>query len=403
MRKFFLPPLLLAALVGVAWYLILLRPEPAAKEIIKKIPFIEIVEVKIRSLPSIVETTGMIRPRTQTTLIAEVPGIIQEVAPFDYESNSSASFRTGGFFKKGDLLLKIEEVDLRTAVAEAVANLSRAGFLLVQERELAKQAKIEWGDRDWGKATELVKRIPQIQKAEAEKQAAEAKLKQAEHNLSKAKVRAPFDGRILSTMADVGQRVGGGTASALAQVYALDSADVDLSLSRSEMNLLGFSEKLGLQGEKPIKTEIIDPDGNLAYEGILDRSEGIVDPKTRLNRLVARVDNCFSNPFLRNSSNTAEPLRIGQFVKLRLIGERVSVYEVPNSAFRTQNTLLVVDGNNSLAIRKVETVGRLGDQVWVSKGLVDGEMVCTTPLEIIADGMKVRIAGPNSSPQRKNQ
>ena len=99
MRKFFLPPLLLAALIGVAWYLILLRPEPAAKEIIKKIPFIEIVEVKIRSLPSIVETTGMIRPRTQTTLIAEVPGIIQEVAPFDYESNSSASFRTGGFFK----------------------------------------------------------------------------------------------------------------------------------------------------------------------------------------------------------------------------------------------------------------------------------------------------------------
>jgi RND family efflux transporter MFP subunit len=307
MKKLFSPILLFAAMCGIAWYLVQLRPEPKAREIVKKIPFVEVVVVSKQSLRSSIQTHGIVRPRTQTTLIAEVSGIIEDVAPFrgDGESSSGkiespASFRAGGFFRKDDLLLKIEDVDLQASVAEAKANLSRAKLQLVQEQEFAKQAKIEWGDRDWSKAPKLVKRIPQTLKAEAEAEAAEAKLKQAKHNLARAQVQAPFDGRILLTMADIGQRVGGGAASALAEVYALDSAEIDLSLSRSEMNFLGFSDGSRFQDVKKIETEVLDRSGQVAYKGILERSEGVVDQQTRLNKLVARVDNCFSNPFRKN-------------------------------------------------------------------------------------------------------
>ncbi|MEK9633918.1 MAG: efflux RND transporter periplasmic adaptor subunit, partial [Opitutae bacterium] len=342
-------------------------------------------------------TSGTVRPRTQTDLLAEVPGIIEAVAPFPQELNSSASFRAGGFFRANDLLLRIEDVDLKTAVAESVANLSRANLQLIQERELAKQARIEWGGRDWAKAPELVRRIPQIQKAEAEAKAAEAKLTQARHNLDRAQVRAPFEGRILKTMADVGQRVGGGTSSSLARIYALDSAEVDLSLSRSEMQFLGLSEQLGIPRQDRIKTEVLDANGEVAYEGVLDRSEGIVDARTRLNRLVARFDDCFSNPFQKKQDNRAEPLQIGQFVKLRLWGEKVRVFVVPNSAFRTQDTLLVVNANDELRIRQVKTVCRQGKEVWVSAGLQSGERVCVTTIEVISEGMKVRIADRNDT------
>ena len=397
MKKLVLPPLLLASMIGVAWYLVQLRPEPKAKNISKKAPFVEIVTVQAQVLRSTVSTSGTVRPRTQADLLAEVPGIIEAVAPFSKEQSSSASFRAGGFFRAGDLLLRIEDVDLQTAVAEAVANLSRANLQLIQERELAKQAQIEWGGRDWSKAPELVRRIPQIQKAEAEAKAAEAKLAQSEHNLDRAQVRAPFEGRILTTMADVGQRVGGGASSSLAQIYALDSAEVDLSLSRSEMQFLGFSEQSSISGQEQIKTEVLDASGKVAYEGILDRSEGIVDSRTRLNRMVARFDDCFSNPFRETLEQKAEPLQIGQFVKLRLWGENVQVFVVPDSAFRTQDTLLVVDSNDGLRIRKVKTVCRLGKQVWVSDGLQNGERVCITPVEIISEGMKVRIADQNDT------
>ena len=392
-----LPLLLLGCMIGFACYLVYLRAKPEAKNITRKAPFVEIITVQAEVLRSTVSTSGTVRPRTQTDLLAEVPGIIEAVAPFPQEQNSSASFRAGGFFRANDLLLRIEDVDLKTAVAESVANLSRANLLLIQERELAKQAQIEWGGRDWSKAPELVRRIPQIQKAEAEAKAAEAKLTQARHNLDRAQVRAPFEGRILKTMADVGQRVGGGTSSSLARIYALDSAEVDLSLSRSEMQFLGFSEQLGISEQERIKTEVLDANGKVAYEGILDRSEGIVDARTRLNRLVARFDDCFSNPFQKKQENRAEPLQIGQFVKLRLWGEKVRVFVVPNSAFRTQDTLLVVNSNDELRIRQVKTVCRQGKEVWVSAGLESGERVCVTPIEIISEGMKVRIADRNET------
>ena len=386
---------------GIAWYLVQLRPEPKAKKIVKKIPFVEVVVVNKQSLRSSIRTHGTARPRTQTTLIAEVAGIIEQVAPFPNEVNPSknqkgvqASFRAGGFFRKGDLLLKIEDVDLRASVAEAKANLSRVRLQLVQEQELAKQAKIEWGDRDWNKAPELVKRIPQILKAKSEAEAAQAKLGQAQHNLARAQVQAPFEGRILQTMADVGQRVGGGTSSALAEVFALDSAEIDLSLSRAEMRFLGFSDGSASQEADEIEAEVLDASGKVAYKGILERSGGVVDQKTRLNKLVARVDNCFSNPFRESSQPEPEPLRVGQFVNLRLLGTQVQAFVVPDSAFRSQDTVLVVDSENELRSRKVTTLHLHGKEVWVTRGLKNGDRVCVTPVEIIAEGMKVRIAHP---------
>ncbi len=395
--RIILPLLLLVCMIGLAWYLVHLRAKPEAKAITSKAPFVETIMIQAEVLQSTVSTSGTVRPRTQTDLLAEVPGIIEAVAPFSQEQNSSASFRAGGFFKANDLLLRIEDVDLQTAVAEAVANLSRANLQLIQERELAKQARIEWGGRDWAKAPELVRRIPQIQKAEAEANAAEAKLAQARHNLDRAQVRAPFEGRILKTMADVGQRVGGGTSSSLARIYALDSAEIDLSLSRSEMRFLGFSEQLGMPDQERIKTEVLNANGKVVYKGILDRSEGIVDARTRLNRLVARFENCFSNPFRKNQEEKTEPLQIGQFVNIRIWGKKVRVFVVPSSAFRTQDTLLVVNPDNELSIRQVKTVSRQGKEVWVSEGLQSGERVCVTPLEIISEGMKVRISDQNLS------
>ncbi|MDC0156243.1 efflux RND transporter periplasmic adaptor subunit [Verrucomicrobia bacterium] len=404
MKKLFAPILLFAAMFGVAWYLVKLRPEPKGREVVREKPFVEAVVVNKQSLRSSIRIHGIVKPRTQTTLLAEVAGIIEGVAPFlengkhsITKNDSSASFRAGGFFRKGDLLLKIEDVDLQTSVAEANANLSRTKLQLIQEQELAKQAKIEWGERDWSKAPDLVKRIPQILKAEAETEAAEAKLRQAAHNLSRAQVRAPFEGRILETMADVGQRVGSGASSALAEVYALDSAEIHLSLSRSEMKFLGFSEGFRFQNEKEIKTEVLDQEGQAVYTGILERSEGVIDRQTRLSKLIARVDHCFPNPFRDSLESAAEPLRVGQFVNIRLLGEQVEVYVVPDSAFRSQDTILVIDPENGLRTRRVKTLHHRGKEVWITHGLKNGDRVCVTPVEIITEGMKVRIADQNVS------
>ncbi|MBT6398409.1 MAG: hypothetical protein HOK04_01320, partial [Verrucomicrobia bacterium] len=265
MRKYILPPLVLATLVWFAWYLIQMRPQPQPLEIKRESPYVEVIVAEKKYLPANLRTHGVVRPRTLTTLIAEVPGIIEGVAPFT-EQDLAPSFRAGGFFRKNDLLVKIEEVDLLSNVAEAEANLRRSQLQLIQEQELAEQAKSEWGDRDWTQASELVRRIPQIRKAEAETHAARAFVAQAKKNLSRAEVLAPFDGRIIRTMVDRGQRVGGGTSAALAEVYSLDSAEIDLSLSQREIDFLGFVDGSNSELSK-IKVETLNREGKPTHFG----------------------------------------------------------------------------------------------------------------------------------------
>ena len=178
MKKYLFPPLILAVFGAVTWVLITMKPEPQRQEGRPKEPVVEFIVAKRTSQRTFVDAFGTVRPRTSATLVAEAPGLIKAVAPFPNEdtnrSGPLASFRPGGFFEKGDLLVSIEDIDHRAAKADAEALLRTAEFQLVQERALAEQARAEWElDRDWANAPDLVKRLPQIRKAEAEAVAAD--------------------------------------------------------------------------------------------------------------------------------------------------------------------------------------------------------------------------------------
>ena len=382
-------------------YLIESKPQSKPKEIVKQLPFVDIVEANLVSQRATIEAFGTVQARTLTNLIAEVPGLIEGVAPFKNEVNQSiASFQNGGFFEKGDLLVKIVDIDLLAREAETLANLRRTEYQLAQERALADQAKTEWGDRDWKLATALVKRQPQILKAEAEAKAAEALHNQAKKNVLKTNVRAPFRGRILNILADVGQQVGSGSSSALAKIYSIKKGEVQLALSRKELSFLNFNEG-SPHGENQIAVKIVNEEGKTIHSGVIDRSQGIIDPRTRLHNLVARFDNCFTDPF-NQISKIENPLSIGQFVKLKLIGPKIDVFIIPISAFREQNTILVLDQEDRLTVRKVKSVKRDGLEVWVVGGIQEGERVCITPMDIIAEGMKVKISS-STADQNKTQ
>ena len=67
------------------------------------------------------------------------------------------------------------------------------------------------------------------------------------------------------------------------------------------------------------------------------------------------------------------------------------MFLVPESAFRTQETILVVDTENRLNTRTVSVIHRTDEQAWVTHGLSNGDKVCVTPIEIIAEGMQVKL------------
>ena len=81
-------------------------------------------------------------------------------------------------------------------------------------------------------------------------------------------------------------------------------------------------------------------------------------------------------------------------MNLRLIGREVDVFLVPESAFRTQETVLRVDQESRLHTREVQGNSQNGQRGMGNRWLVRGDRVCVTPIEIISEGMQVNLVNP---------
>jgi len=116
------------------------------------------------------------------------------------------------------------------------------------------------------------------------------------------------------------------------------------------------------------------------------RTEGELDPRTRMIHAVARVE----DPYGRGDSPDRPPLSVGLFVEAEILGRQIdSVWRVPRSSLRGASTAIVVDAESRLRLRDVDVLKRNRDEVLVTAGLEDGDQLCTTPLSISVDGMQV--------------
>jgi multidrug efflux pump subunit AcrA (membrane-fusion protein) len=82
---------------------------------------------------------------------------------------------------------------------------------------------------------------------------------------------------------------------------------------------------------------------------------------------------------------------VGLFVQAEIRGRKVDdVIRLPRSAIRDNNQVLVVDDDNRLRFRNVVILRLEHEDVLISGGLTDGEMVSISPLQTVVDGMLVR-------------
>jgi hypothetical protein len=93
---------------------------------------------------------------------------------------------------------------------------------------------------------------------------------------------------------------------------------------------------------------------------------------------------------------TKPPLVAGLFVTVEIKGHTLeNAAVIPRSALRENNTVWVVEDGGQLNFRRVE-VARLGTiQAILRSGLEDGDLVITSGLKAVTDGMQVRIAPQN--------
>ena len=378
--RILLPVAVLALGVLVTVALIKTRPEvkPAPRE--NFIPLVRVIAAEPQAHQFTVQAQGTVTPHLDINLVAEVPGRIVQVSP---------SFESGGFFEKGEELLTLETRDYELAVTRAQAQLAEAQVRLAREQAEADVAVAEWKTLGQGQASPLLRREPQLAEAKAAVASAQAALQQAELDLERCHINAPFAGRVWEKNVDAGQYVAKGTA--LARIYSVDFAEVRLPLPLEDLAWLDLplgsqtQSRPGAFPEVTLRARIAGKPQE--WQGKIVRTEAGIDPKTRMLTAVARVE----DPFARKGSGT--PLPIGLFVNAFIKGiQGQEMFLVPRAALRGRGTVLVVDDENRLRFRDVEVARAESERVLVSGGLHPGDRLCISVLEAPVDGMQVHVA-----------
>ena len=371
--------IIVAAALG-ARTMVDLRPDAPTRPPIVIIPQVRVVEVELTEVTLTVKSQGTVEPRTQSQLVPEVSGRIIDVSP---------SFVAGGFFEAGDVLFKTDPHDYEQALVQRNAEVESARLHIAQEEAEAEVAQWGWDRVGTGQARSLTLREPQIASAKAELAAAKANLETAQRNLERTEVRAPFSGRVRQKNVDVGQFVTVGAP--VARINAVDAAEVRLPLPNEDLAYLDLP--LNYRGESgrirgPAVTLRAEFAGRIhEWQGRIVRTEGEIDPQTRMVHVVAEVQ----NPYGRGPDPTRPPLAAGMFVEAEIVGRTVEhVAIVPRAALRGPSQVLVVDVNSRLRFRDVEVLRATTNELFILGGLETGDRVNVSPVEAVSDGMEVR-------------
>ncbi|MGB5292939.1 MAG: efflux RND transporter periplasmic adaptor subunit [Lysobacterales bacterium] len=384
MLRYFLPLglIILAVIVVIGMVTMAKGKRPERQDGGQTAVLVEAVEAQAQSLNFIVQSQGSVRPRTQTTLVAQVSGIVVSV---------SDDFVAGGFFRAGEVLLEIDASDYRTALKRAEAALASRKAKLAEEKSRSEQAVKDW--RNLGRAgdpPDLVMRKPQLADAEASVMAAEADIEKARRDLERTRISVPYDGLLRERRVDIGQYVTPGTQ--LGVSFAVDTAEVRLPLAAADLAFLDLPRSTDVQMEDYPEVSLAADFGGMTktWEARLIRTEGVLDESSRVLYAVASV----VDPYGLLGASRQDELRMGTYVRAAINGRYVDdVVVLPRFVLRNDNTVLVANEERELEVRDVEVARAEARQVYITKGVSNGELVITTTLDAPIPGTRLVIRG----------
>ncbi len=378
----YLPLYLLVFFVFIALLLVYLKPSahqharPPAPPI-----SVKTLRVEPKAYQVMVDSFGRVEPRTQGHLIAQVSGQVTEVSP---------NFSDGGFFAKGEVLVKIDPRDYEVQVDIAAADLADAKVNYAEQQLLAEQAV---NDRktipNRSKIyNDFALYIPQLAAAKSKVDAAEAKLKQAKLDVERTQIRAPYSGRILTKSVDIGEVISANTD--LASIYAIDCVEVRLPVKNSELPLMDIPEYAhgtDTAGDALPKARIINALGDTpqSWPALLVRTAGAIDEQSQQLSVTAQINQPYGE-----QNRDRRPLKIGQYVTAQLEGKTIKdAMVIPNAAIY-QGSYVYLYQDGVLERREIDIAWQNSQEALLQQGVKPGEELVLTPLGRVSSGTAVQ-------------
>lgn len=374
---------LAAAAVVVA---VILLTEPTAERsgaVRESAMLVEVAGVEQGTFRPVIRATGTVMPSQEVIVSPRVRGEVVRQAE---------GFTPGGTVRRGEVLLQIDAVDYRNALQQRRSALSQARSDLAIEQgrqNVARQDYALLGDSLAEANRDLVLRRPQLEAAEARVEAAAAAVEQAELDLERTAVRAPFDAHVLRRSATVGSQVAPGDD--LGHLVATDAYWVEATIPVSMLQWIALPEGGTGGADVRLRNRTAWDDG-VYRTGQLYRVVGSLEEDTRMARVLVRV----ADPRTPTEAG-APPLLLGAFVETLIEGEPLEgVVRLDRDYVRDDDTAWVMEAD-TLRIRDLGIVMRDAEHAYVRDGLTPDDRIVTTNLATVVDGAPLRLEGDSTA------
>jgi RND family efflux transporter MFP subunit len=349
-----------------------------------------------------VVTAGLVHPsQTLTVLNASGYVVAQRKAAVASKITGRLAWlgvEEGSAVRQGEIIARLEDADLQAAQARAQARLEAAHAAVAQAeaegtdaalnlrrlRELLPQGFVSPSEIDRAVARHQVARAAR-QAAEAERRGAEAALQEAQVAFDYTRIRAPFDGVVLTKNADIGDIVtplgaAAGAQAAVVNMADLDSLQVETDVSESNLSGVRLHQPCEIQLDALPEerfagaVHMIVPTADRTKATVLVKVRFIERDPRVLPEMSARV------AFLRRELSAEER-------RPRLAVSRTAVVE------RQGRPVVFRLGEGRVQEVAVETGAPLGDQLEIVRGLEVGDQVVLSPPPGLRDGDRVKSGG----------
>lgn len=387
---------ILIIVLGVAGTIVLIKlkkpPQRAEQE--AQTPLVAVEKLHVRDIPMVVRGYGTVNPKVEVDIVPEVAGKVVRIHP---------ELKVGGFIRANEQMLQIDPRDYESAVQQADATVADARVKLDTEQAEADVARKEWSqlNPDTEPTSLLVLREPQIRKAQAALDSAEAQLATARLRLERTSLSLPFDALIISEKVDLGQYVV--TGQSLAKAYGTDAVEIEVPLEDDELAWFDvfknsiFADEEGTSGHKTAaEVRASFAGAEHTWQGLVVRTTGQVDRTSRMVLVVVEVPDPFK------VSDSRPPLLPGVFAEVLIKGKMLrNAVAVPRDAVREGDKVWLVN-DNRLHIRTLEIVRADKDFAYIISGIDDGAEIITSSLDIVVDGMQVRTWDKDSAGEKES-
>lgn len=345
--KKLLVPLVVVAL-GILIAKIMLGSRAELPSVDAQVPLqrVQTIAVHIGDVPVSVIAHGNVTARHELELASEVTGRVVWVAP---------NFEPGELVKVGQVLLKVEAINYKLALAEARAALASADMALADAKALKRAAAIAEGKLNI--------------------EAARQRIAKTERDLAYTEIKSPFNSVIDVQSVELGQFITVGQN--VARLLSSDTAQISLPVPASETGFLEANAQTKVTLSARIGSR------QLRWEASIVRIESRVDPQTRVIPVVVEVQ----KPYDLDVHDDRLPL--GLFVEANIPGNAIpDAVRLPSSAVQADSSVFVLS-DGALERRRINIVYRQGGWVVVNEGLAEGDELVVTHLDVMFEGMKV--------------